>query len=57
MPPKTKLEILILIIRIYKQDSGMKFEIEKCAMVIMKRREKKSTGRNRMDKSRMQQNT
>ncbi len=57
MPPNTKLEILILIIRIYKQDSGMKFEIEKCAMVIMKRREKKSTGRNRMDKSRMQLNT
>ena len=30
------LEILIQTIKIYNQDIGMDFDIEKCAMLIMK---------------------
>ena len=30
-----QLETLIQIIRIYSQDIGMEFSIEKCAMLIM----------------------
>ena len=33
---KKKLETLIQTIRIYSQDIGMKFDIEKCAMLIMR---------------------
>ena len=33
---KKELETLIQTIRIYSQDTGMEFDIEKCAMLIMK---------------------
>ena len=32
-----ELEILIQTVRPYSQDTGMEFDIEKCAMLIMKR--------------------
>ena len=31
-----ELETLIHVVRIYSQDTGMEFGIEKCAMLIMK---------------------
>ena len=33
---KKKLETLIYAVRIYSQDLGMEFGIEKCAMIFMK---------------------
>ena len=33
---KKELETLIQAVRIYSQDIGMEFSIEKCAMLIMK---------------------
>ena len=33
---KKKLETLIHAVRIYSQDIGMEFVIEKCAMLVMK---------------------
>ena len=33
---KKELETLIHTVRIYSQDIGMKFDIEKCAMLVMK---------------------
>ena len=38
-----ELENLILTIRIYSQDIGMKFDIEKCTMQIMKKGRKQTT--------------
>ena len=35
---KKKLKALILAVRIYSQDIGIEFGIEKCAMLIMKSR-------------------
>ena len=34
---KKELEILIHTVRIYSQDIGMEFDIEKCALLVMKR--------------------
>ena len=31
-----ELETLIHIVRIYSQDTGMEFDIEKCALLVMK---------------------
>ena len=39
---KTELETLIPAVRIYREDIGMEFGIEKCAMLIM-RNEKRHT--------------
>ena len=36
-----ELETLVQTIRIYSQDIGMKFGIEKCAMLVIKRGERK----------------
>ena len=33
---KKKLETLKQAVRIYRQDTGMEFGIEKCAMLVMK---------------------
>ena len=40
---KKELETLIQTIRIYSQDTGMEFGIEKCAMLIMKNRKRQRT--------------
>ena len=38
-----KLETLIQVMRIYSQDIGMEFGVEKCVMLIMKRRKRHMT--------------
>ena len=39
-----ELETLIHVVRIYSQDIGMEFGIEKCAMLVMKSRKRHLTG-------------
>ena len=43
---KTNLETLIQTLRIYFQDWGMDFAVEKCAIVIMKKGKKRYNGKN-----------
>ena len=52
-----ELESQIQTVRIYSQDIGMEFGIEKCAMLITKSRKRKNDGRNSTTKSRKNQNT
>ena len=40
---KKELEALIKAVRIYSQDIGMEFGIEKCAMFVMKSRKRQMT--------------
>ena len=51
-----ELKILIQRIRIYKQDKGIKFGIECCAMLIMKSGKKTKNERKTIAKSRKNQN-
>ena len=51
-----ELETLIQAVRIYNDDIGMEFGIEKCAMLIKKERKTANDGRNRTSKSRKNQN-
>ena len=46
------LGTLIHAVRIYSQDIGIEFGIEKCAMLIMKSRKTTHDGRYRITKSR-----
>ena len=39
-----ELEILIHAVRIYSQDIGMEFGIEKCAMLVMRSGKRRLTG-------------
>ena len=50
-------ETLIQTVRMHKQDIGMEFGFEKCAMLIMKGVEKRDNERNRIAKSEKHQNT
>ena len=50
-----ELETLTQTIRMYSQDTGMDFSIEKCALLIL--RSGKRIGRNRTAKPRNNQNT
>ena len=52
-----ELETLIQTIRKYTQDIGMKFGIEKCAMLVMKKGKKRNTVRNRTTSPRKNKNT
>ena len=47
-----KLETLIHAVRIYSQDIGMEFGIEKCAMLVMKSGKTTYDWRNGITKSR-----
>ena len=47
-----ELETQIQTVKIYTQDVGMEFGIEKCAMIVMKSGKRKNDGRNRTTKSR-----
>ena len=38
-----ELETLIQTVRIYSQDIGMEFGIEKCAVIVMKSRKRRMT--------------
>ena len=49
---KKKVEILIHAVRIYSQDIGMEFGIEKCAMLVMKSGKRHMTDGMKLPKSR-----
>ena len=49
-------ETLTQAVRIYSDDIGMEFGIEKCAMLIMKSEKTVNDGRNKTIKSRKNQN-
>ena len=51
-----ELETPIQAVRIYIQDIGMEFGIEKCAMLIMRSGKRQMTEENRTTKSRKNQN-
>ena len=51
-----ELETLIQAVRIYSQDIGMEFAIEKCAMLIMKSRKWYWMQGRKLPKSRQNQN-
>ena len=50
-----ELETLILGVRIYSQDIGREFGIEKCAMTVMKSSERNLTDRMELTKKKKRQ--